>query len=313
MKRLSIILLISISFLCCDHKIEIQRPVYKQYLTVLGTAQDGGYPHIGCQKTCCATVYNGKKKRKSVVSLGLIDIENQQKWLFDASPDMHTQLATIDQHHLNSKTIIDGVFLTHAHIGHYTGLMYFGREAYGKKNTPVFAMPKMKQFLTNNGPWSQLVSLNNITLRKLKQDSTMVLNDKLKVTPFIVPHRDELSETVGYKIEGNTKTALFIPDIDKWHKWSKNIIDEVNKVDYAFLDATFLNQYEVKRAMSEVPHPFIEETIQLFKNEPSTTKNKVIFIHFNHTNPTLQEHSKERKKIEKLGFRFASEGANYEL
>ena len=313
MKHSSILLLVHILFLSCDNNIEIQNTTYKQYLTVLGTAQDGGYPHIGCQKICCINVYNGNNERKNVVSLGLIDIENQKKWLFDASPDMHTQLATLEQNHIKKEEIIDGVFLTHAHIGHYTGLMYFGREAYGKKNIPVFAMPKMQHFLMKNGPWNQLVSLNNITLRKLRQDSTIVLNDKLKVTPFIVPHRDEFSETVGFKIEGKTKTALFIPDIDKWYKWKKNIIEEVKKVDYAFLDATFLNQFEVKRAVSEVPHPFIEETINLFQSETLATKNKIIFIHFNHTNPTIKKQSVARKTIEKLGYRFASEGNNFEL
>lgn len=285
----------------------------KQYITILGTAQDGGYPHIGCQKECCVNFYDGINKKKSVVSLGLVDKENLQKWMFEASPDMHTQLAELENNHLKKETIIDGVFLTHAHIGHYTGLMYFGREALGKKDIPVFAMPKMKNYLTNNGPWSQLISLKNIKLKNLQNDSTIVLNNKLKVTPFLVPHRDEFSETVGYKIEGAKKTALFIPDIDKWHTWKKSIIEEVKKVDYAFLDATFFNQKEVKRAMTEVPHPFINETIDLFKNESLQTKNKVIFIHFNHTNPVLQENSKERKEIEKLGFRFASEGENYEL
>ena len=158
-----------------------------------------------------------------------------------------------------------------------------------------------------------MVSLQNIALQKLQKDSTIVLNNNLKVTPFLVPHRDEFSETVGYKIEGTNKTALFIPDIDKWYKWKKNIIEEVKKVDYAFLDASFLKDGEISRPMSEIPHPFTSETVALFKNESLTTKNKVIFIHFNHTNPTLQENSKERKEIEKLGFRFASEGNNYEL
>ncbi|RCS26423.1 pyrroloquinoline quinone biosynthesis protein PqqB [Polaribacter sp. WD7] len=285
----------------------------EQYITILGIVQDGGYPHIGCQKICCTNVYNGKSKRKNVIALGLVDLKNQQKWLFEATPDMHTQLAILEQNHLQKESLIDGVFLTHAHIGHYTGLMYFGREALGKKNIPVYTMPKMKNYLENNGPWNQLISLQNIVLKELQHNIPIVLNPTIKVTPFVVPHRDEFSETVGYKIEGSKKTALFIPDIDKWEKWKKNIIDEVKKVDYAFLDATFFNQKEVKRAMTEVPHPFIEETITLFQNESLTTKNKVIFIHFNHTNPALQEDSNERKAIEKLGFRFASEGNNYQL
>ena len=65
--------------------------------------------------------------------------------------------------------------------------------------------------------------------------------------------------------------------------------------------------------MTKVPHPFIEETVDLFKNESLETKNKVVFIHFNHTNPALQENSKERKELKKLGFQFASEGNKYEL
>lgn len=288
-------------------------PKPNQYITILGTAQDGGFPHIGCQKACCANYYNGTYKKQKVVSLGLVDQQNKQKWIFEATPDMSTQLADLEQHHLKTTTIIDGVFLTHAHIGHYTGLMYFGREALGKQGTKVYAMPTMKTFIETNGPWSQLINIKNIEIESLQNDSTIVLNNQLKVTPFLIPHRDEFSETVGYKISGPKKTALFIPDIDKWHTWKKSIIEEVKKVDYAFLDATFFNQKEVKRAMTEVPHPFIEETIKLFKNESIQTKNKVIFIHFNHTNPALQKNSIEKSNAEKLGFKFALEGQNYEL
>jgi len=313
LKKLFTFIFLLVCFTSCDKKAKVKTIKSEQYITILGIVQDGGFPHIGCQKTCCTTIYAGKIERKSVVSLGLVDQQNQQKWLFEATPDMHTQLAVLEKNHLKTNTIIDGVFLTHAHIGHYTGLMYFGREAYGKKDIPVFAMPKMTTFLKNNGPWNQLVSLQNIQLKKLQNDSIISLNKNLKVTPFLVPHRDEFSETVGYKIEGKHKSALFIPDIDKWDKWKKNIIEEVKKVDYAFLDATFFNQSEVKRAMTEVPHPFIEETVNLFKNESISTKNKVIFIHFNHTNPALQKNSKERAVIEKLGFRFANEGNTYQL
>ena len=314
--RISFLLLTALLINCNKKEksteiIEISKP--NQYITVLGIAQDAGYPHIGCQKECCANFFNGTNKKKNVVSLGLVDQENKQKWMFEATPDMHTQLAYLEQHHLKKATIIDGVFLTHAHIGHYTGLMYFGREALGKQDTKVYAMPKMKTYLEGNGPWSQLVSLQNIALQKLQNDSTTVLNNHLKVTPFIVPHRDEFSETVGYRIEGTKKTALFIPDIDKWQKWKRSIVEEVKKVDYAFVDATFFDQSEVARALTEVPHPFIIETVDLFKKETLATKNKVIFIHFNHTNPALQENGNKRKKIEKLGFRFASEGDNYEL
>ena len=284
-----------------------------QYITILGTAQDGGFPHIGCQKKCCDDFYKGISPKQKVVSLGLIDKEAQQKFLFEATPDISTQLADLEKNHLKTRTIIDGVFITHAHMGHYTGLLYFGKEALGKKNIPVYAMPKMKNFLINNGPWSQLVTTKNIAFSNLRKDKVVQLNNSLKVTPFLVPHRDEFSETVGYKIEGKNKSALFIPDINKWSLWEKNIVEEVKKVDYAFLDATFFKEGEINRPMSEVPHPFIEETVDLFKNESLTTKNKVIFIHFNHTNPALQPISKERNELTLLGYKFATEGKQFEL
>jgi pyrroloquinoline quinone biosynthesis protein B len=313
MKQL--LLLFLFFLISCDTELKSikKEQVSKQYLTVLGITQDAGYPHIGCQKECCANFYNGSYKKQKVVSLGLVDIENKQKWLFEATPDIATQLADLEQHHLKTNTLIDGIFLTHAHIGHYAGLLYFGREALGKKGTPVFVMPKMKTFLTENGPWNQLVALENIVFKNLQNDTTIVLNTNLKVTPFLVPHRDEFSETVGYKIEGKNKTALFIPDINKWEKWNKSIVEEVQKVDYAFLDATFFKEGELNRPMSEIPHPFIAETIHVFKDEAIATKNKVIFIHFNHTNPALQNTSKVKTTAEKLGFRFAFEGMKIDL
>jgi pyrroloquinoline quinone biosynthesis protein B len=313
MKQLLLLFLFFLISCNTELKSIKKEQVSKQYLTVLGIAQDAGYPHIGCQKECCANFYNGKYKKQKVVSLGLIDIKNKQKWLFEATPDIATQLADLEQHHLKTNTLIDGIFLTHAHIGHYAGLLYFGLEALGKKGNSVFAMPKMKTFLTENGPWNQLVAAENIVFKDLQNDTTIVLNTYLKVTPFLVPHRDEFSETVGYKIEGENKTALFIPDINKWKKWHKNIVEEVQKVDYAFLDATFFKKGEVNRPMSEIPHPFISETIHLFKDEDIATKNKVIFIHFNHTNPALKHISKEKATAEKLGFRFAFEGMKIDL
>lgn len=312
MKKKYFLILFIISFIGCNPNHESQE-ITKQYITILGTAQDGGFPHIGCQKKCCDDFYKGISLKQKVVSLGLIDRKAQQKFLFEATPDISTQLADLENNHLKTNTIINGVFITHAHIGHYAGLLYFGKEALGKKDTRVYAMPKMKGFLENNGPWSQLVTDQNIVFSDLKKDTVIQLNHSLKVTPFLVPHRDEFSETVGYKIEGKNKSALFIPDINKWSLWEKNIVDEVKKVDYAFLDATFFKEGEINRPMSEVPHPFIVETVDLFKNESLTTKNKVIFIHFNHTNPALQPNSKERNELTLLGYKFATEGERFEL
>lgn len=155
--------------------------------------------------------------------------------------------------------------------------------------------------------------MNNVKIQELKNDSTIVLNNNLKVTPFLVPHRDEYSETVGYKIEGQHKSVLFIPDINKWNLWEKDIVEEFKKVDYAFIDATFFKDGEVSRPMKDIPHPFIVETTKLFANESIETKSKIYFIHLNHTNPALKESHRLKDSIQNLGFNFAKEGMNFPL
>ncbi|WP_103070821.1 MBL fold metallo-hydrolase [Aquimarina sediminis] len=318
MKTNVIFLILSILIISCkNEKVSIKsesilQNEFDQYITVLGIAQDGGFPHINNTDEY-TKVEEGKFKKEMVTSLGLIDKENNKKFIFEATPDMPDQLAFLDHKHLQNNIIIDGVFLTHAHIGHYTGLMYFGREAMGAKEIPVYAMPRMQSFLEKNGPWSQLVSLRNIDIRTMQVDSVMTITSALHVEPFLVPHRDEYSETVGYRITGRNKKALFIPDINKWSLWEKNIVDEVKKVDYAFIDATFFKEGEIPRPMAEVPHPFIEETIDLFKNESELVKSKVIFIHFNHSNPVLQKHYKGRTDLEQEGYRFATTGDVFSL
>nr|WP_321237034.1 MBL fold metallo-hydrolase [uncultured Psychroserpens sp.] len=308
-------LLFCVFFFNCnsEKKNELIPTDYNQYITILGIAQDAGFPQINCEKECCAAFYSDEESKKLVSCLGLIDLQSKQKWLFDATPDMPQQIQNLKDNHLNTNKVIDGIFLTHAHIGHYTGLMYLGFEALGGNDIPVYAMPRMKNYLETNGPWSQLVSFDNIQLRKLQNDSTIFISKALKVTPIQVPHRDEYSETVGYKIEGTYKTALFIPDIDKWHVWDKDIIEEVKKVDYAFIDASFFRDGELKRDMSKIPHPFTTETTTLFAKESKKTKNKIYFIHFNHTNPTIKERHPLKDSIQNLGFNFAKEGDRFEL
>ncbi len=308
-----IFLIVSLLIISCKNEKDLTKENVKssikpdQYISILGIAQDGGFPHIDNTKEFAA-VKNGKIEKELVVSLGLIDGKENKKFLFEATPDMPEQLAILDSKHLQSDAIIDGVFLTHAHMGHYTGLMHFGREAMGAENIPVYAMPKMKSFLENNGPWSQLVSLKNIQINSIHADSIIEITRNLKIIPFLVPHRDEYSETVGYKIIGKNKSALFIPDINKWSLWQKDIVQEVKQVDYALIDATFFKNGEIPRPMSEVPHPFIEETESLFENEPKEIKSKIIFIHFNHSNPAMDENNSDRVALEKQGYRFAKSG-----
>mgnify|MGYP001456085126 CR=1 FL=1 len=274
---------------------------------VLGIAQDAGYPQMNCKKECCKVAWENPKKRKMTACLAIVDPTTNQQWILDATPNIKDQLQLLKNKTGTEK--VDGVLITHAHIGHYTGLMHFGREVMGTEGIPVYVMPKMKSFLETNGPWSQLVELNNISLNLLKEDSSILLNERIKVTPFLVPHRDEFSETVGFKIETEEKSAIFIPDIDKWERWERDIVSLIKEVDYAFLDATFYKNGELKRDMSEIPHPFVEESMELFSKLSDTDKQKVHFIHLNHTNPLLINGSEAQKEVTEKGFNVAEEGS----
>jgi|TARA_B110000046_G_scaffold89427_1_gene97457 pyrroloquinoline quinone biosynthesis protein B len=277
------------------------------FLVVLGNVQDGGSPHIGCAKSCCAVLWKDPDPQRKVTCLGLIDPVNEQSFLFEATPDFPEQLKALRMlAPFKNHDIPNGIFITHAHMGHYSGLMYLGKEAYNSHQTAVFVMPKMQFFLEKNGPWNQLINEKNIEIQPLKNQIHHQINSLIKVKPFLVPHRDEYSETVGYQIEGPNKTALFIPDIDKWHEWEKDITQKIALVDYAFIDGTFLESDEINhRDISEIPHPFISETMDLFSSMPLKERNKIHFIHLNHTNTGLNIHSRQAQKIKKLGFHVA--------
>ncbi|SMD32406.1 pyrroloquinoline quinone biosynthesis protein B [Reichenbachiella faecimaris] len=278
-------------------------------IIILGIAQDAGYPQAGCKKSCCKAYWDGTNKRQHATCLALLNRSTKQAWLFEATPDIKYQMHALDT--LGYE--LSGIFLTHAHVGHYAGLIHLGREVMGTQDMPVFAMPKMKAFLETNGPWSQLVSLNNISIKELKNESPVLLNRGMKVTPWLVPHRDEYSETVGYEMEGIDQTILFIPDINKWETWNKDLAKEIKNVDYALLDASFFADGELPgRDMSKIPHPFTTETMNLLKDLPAKEKSKVHFIHFNHTNPALFE-SPERNQVFDRGFNIVHEGQMFKF
>ena len=276
-------------------------------LKVLGVVQDGGLPHLGSNKLCCENI----EQKRYVTSIMLINNENKESYLFDASPDINEQLNFMGD---GIKKNLKGIFLTHAHIGHYTGLMYFGREALNSKSINVYAMPRMKKFLEQNGPWSQLISLQNISITEINNNSKLSIDPNVIIQPIEVPHRAEFSETVGYKIYGPNKKVLFIPDIDKWYLWEKSIIDEIKQVDYALIDATFYDSKEINyRDVSEIPHPFVVESMELFDTLKLEEKNKIFFIHLNHTNPLLDKSSDQYKFVKDKGYNIAEEGMKLEL
>ena len=282
----------------------------RPYVVVLGIAQDGGLPHAGCDKTCCKGLWKTNEGEK-VSCIGVVDPRTKQSWLIDATPDLPEQLRTLT---LDHKTELAGIFLTHAHIGHYVGLLQLGREVMGAKDIPIYAMPRMRSFLENNGPWNQLVELENIKIQSLKEGKELKIGEQLFIEAFLVPHRDEYSETVGYRIMGPEQSLIYIPDIDKWEKWEQNIYKLVMNIDFALIDGTFYSQDELPhRNMDEIPHPFIIESMKTLTNLSTTHRNKIHFIHLNHSNPAIKKNSTAENHIRSKRFNIARERDQFEL
>ena len=282
----------------------------RPYVVVLGIAQDGGAPHAGCEKSCCIDLWESGKREK-VSSIGIVNPLTKQSWLFDATPDFPSQYRILTENH---NTELVGIFLTHAHMGHYIGLLHLGREVMGKKNVPVYVMSRMKRFLETNGPWNQLVTLKNINLKLIENNKDIKIGEQLFIEPFLVPHRDEYSETVGYRIIGKEKSLAFIPDIDKWEKWHGSIFQLALNTDILLLDGTFYSQNEIPhRNIAEIPHPFIIESMETLSELNSENRSKIHFIHFNHSNPAIKDNSPAYHTIKSKRFNLAREGDRFNL
>jgi pyrroloquinoline quinone biosynthesis protein B len=282
------------------------------YVVVLGMAQDGGYPQAGCRRDDCLAAFDGERDGALVASLGIVDPASGERWIIDATPDFPRQLRLLERFAgppRDPRRPLDGVLLTHAHVGHYLGLAHLGREVMGTRGVPVYALPRMRTFLESNGPWSQLVSLGNIEIRNLIAGETMRLNDRISVTPLLVPHRDEFSETAGFVVRGAARSILWLPDIDKWEKWTTAIEDVVGSVDVAWIDATFYSADELPgRNLAEIPHPTVQESVSRL----AALASRVRFTHLNQSNPLLRDPQLVRS-IEQKGFRVTREGEVFPL
>ena len=272
-------------------------------LHVLGTAQDGGYPHAGCKKDCCKLIWDKPLMHRLPTCIALIDKKNQKFYLFDITPNIKEQLHLLEAYDCK----LAGIFITHAHIGHYLGLLDLGLEIMNTKDVPIYVMSRMKNFIFKNQPFRQLVDKKNIKIIEIfnKKD---VFFQNFKVKPFEVPHRNEFSETVGYKLIINQKSIIFIPDIDCWDQWDSNLINLIKENDLLFLDGTFYDKSEIKnRDISKIPHPEILDTINKLSSLDTNEKKKVHFIHMNHTNQILKPNTPEYNHLKKNKFNISQE------
>jgi pyrroloquinoline quinone biosynthesis protein B len=330
--RLSLVGMISVTlaFTCgCQSAPAPDGPVSTSpYLLVLGTAQDGGLPHVACSCTNCETARHDPTQRRLISSLAVVLPRSNKRILIDATPDIRPQLDQLsaldklDKLDKNdekpsgsaNRAPVSAVFLTHAHLGHYTGLAFFGFEALHTKDLPVYCTSRMATYLRTNGPWSQLVDFGNIKLIELQPDQPVELEEGVTITPLAVAHRDEYADTLGFIISGPGKTVLYVPDTDAWTAWDPPLPDQLAGIDVALLDGTFYSPQEMPgRDVASIGHPLIEDSMDLLAPLVQAGDLAVRFTHLNHSNLALDPAGAARASIERRGFAVLDEGERIQL
>ncbi|RME81378.1 MAG: pyrroloquinoline quinone biosynthesis protein PqqB [Caldilineae bacterium] len=288
------------------------QPAFEALL--LGVAQDGGLPHAGCDCPQCSAAWHDPALRQPVACLGLLDHRARRFWLIDATPDFPAQLQMAKQAGTPPAPpySLAGIFLTHAHIGHYTGLIHLGREAMNTRHLPLHCTPSMADFLRGNAPWSALIEQSNIRLHRLPPHIPEALTDGIHITAVPVPHRREFSDTVAYLVQGPDRILFYCPDIDRWQ--GVDLAGAWQEGGVALLDGTFFHPDELPgRDLHTIPHPFVRDTVQFFRQRLSTeSPPQVLFIHLNHTNPLWQQ-GPERAWVRERGFGVGKVGMRWPL
>ncbi|WP_066391683.1 MBL fold metallo-hydrolase [Neobacillus mesonae] len=284
------------------------------FLNVLGTAQDAGLPHPNCYCKNCMEAIRNPKLRRLAAALAIV-LPDEQAWhLIDASPDLKEQMVRLQLKYGLEGKLMESIFLTHAHLGHYPGLLFLGREAIGAKGIPVMAGKKMKLLLEEQAPWSQLTKLGNINVKEIQDGGMVRIAPSVTVTPIDVPHRNEFSETFAFWIEGPNKKVLYVPDIDRWHEWDKNLWTVCKDADICLLDGTFHSEKDLERIgrdYREIPHPLMTETMDLLQD--LTGQTDIYFTHLNHSNPAIDLDLEVRLEIVARGFHIAEEEMEFRL
>ena len=125
------------------------------FIYVLGTAQDAGYPQVGCKKICCRNAWNNKVAVRLPSCIAIVNKKLKKYWLIDITPEIKAQLHLLDDFDCE----LAGIFITHAHSGHYMGLFNLGKLfSYSSPDEPMQG-EKLRRF--------QLMGMTNRELNEL--------------------------------------------------------------------------------------------------------------------------------------------------
>ncbi len=276
---------------------------------MLGIAQDGGRPQAGCSKSCCIGL--SPSEHSYPTSLGIISDNNLH--IIDVTRHLANQLQYLDNR------VPTEVWLTHAHFGHVDGLGLFGRETMNVRGVKLHVSKSMAELIHQTPNWNLMIEQGVFVIQEMT-DRQIEQQPGFSITPLLVPHRGELSDTHAFIIRGENKSLLYLPDHDSWDEtlalYKMNTIREwltSLNVDIALIDGTFWSSDELSsRNQASVPHPPIKQTIEMLGYKQHGDPD-IIFFHLNHTNPVYDEWSEEYTQVVEMGWSIAKQGMRFTI
>jgi pyrroloquinoline quinone biosynthesis protein B len=269
-------------------------------LIILGSGQDGGSPQVGQPSS--------ESQPRCASSVAVVGPEGAVV-LLDASPDLRTQSQALlgsDLYPPNRASFVDGVCITHAHMGHYAGLLHFGKEAAAESGLPLLGTKRFLAYMEANDPWAELIRDGHLDPIAIDGMEASIDGD-LTLSAIAVPHRDEYSDTIAFSISvAGQPWLLYLPDIDDWQSW-----DEAEQViarhEVALLDATFSSVHELPgRDISAIRHPLVPDTIERFAHLVADTQ--IVLTHINHSNSLGNPDAAITRQAASAGFIVAYDG-----
>ncbi|MDP6906888.1 MAG: MBL fold metallo-hydrolase [Candidatus Thalassarchaeaceae archaeon] len=286
-------------------------------VTVLGSAQDGGFPQPGCQKKCC-NVEPSMELQRFPVALGIMGLDGTFH-LIEASRMMERQFRILQEILGKYPPVPTSISLTHTHLGHIDGLGLLGKEVMGAEGVIVHCSESVARLIRITPAYQELINQDAIVVQVWNQSESFEPspNCGFSIRPIPVPHRSELSDNHALIIESPGCNLLFMPDHDSWldtlkSRTIREWLSELN-IDIALIDGTFWDSNELpNRDMKNIPHPTILDSLERL-GQRQNSDPEILFFHLNHTNPLCNPNSRESKELQLLGWGIAKEGDSFTL
>jgi len=303
------------------------------WVRVLGSAAGGGFPQWNCTCPPCRAVRTGSRPcvPRSQSSIA-VSFDRAQWFLFNASPDIQSQIESFPELHPDDGRVIrlQAVLLTDAELDHTLGLLLM-REGRGLE---VHATESVHETLTTGSgvlktleaycpvKWQPVLPGAEVPLGSgsngLSYRAFDVPTDKRMRFPSPSTHAATHGRVVGYRVTDTSsgRSVVYLPCVQQL---TPDVLAELADCSGLLVDGTCWRDDEMpslglasktSRDMGHVPIDGPGGSLELLS--PLSIDRKV-YIHINNTNPILLDDSPERRLLDLHGMEVAADGLELDI